>query len=103
MRDWIARLVEGVYWAIGLKQGSVMEGKERLLATRERRKERESGVPNLLEILNLNLPWVPVLIDHSRLLVDGRRAFQNAVPAAQGLSLAVREWRKRLGACSPHS
>jgi hypothetical protein len=49
-------------------------------------------VPNLLETLNLNLPWVPVLIDYSRLLVDGRRAFQNAVPAAQGLSLAVREW-----------
>lgn len=40
-RDWIARLVEGEYWAIGLKQGSVMEGKERLLATRKLAKRKE--------------------------------------------------------------
>ena len=52
------------------KQGRVMEGKERLQAGKhatllERKEERkeESGVPNLLETFNLNLPWRPVLID----------------------------------------
>lgn len=95
-RDWIARLVEGVYIGRLASSKGVYRRKEKTTGdtqtSREKGgKKRESGVPNLLETFNLNLPWHPILIDHSRLLVDGRRAFQMVVPAAQGLSLAVRE------------
>jgi hypothetical protein len=50
-------------------------------------KKRESGVPNLLETFQSK----PTVASDPYPLVDGRRAFQMAVPAAQGLSLAVRE------------
>lgn len=96
MRDWIARLVEGVYIGRVASSKGVYGRKEKTTGDTQTSKriggkKRESGVPNLLETFNLNLPWHPILIDHSRLLVDGRKAFQMVVPAAQGLSLAVRK------------
>ncbi|KAG9533746.1 hypothetical protein KCU93_g404, partial [Aureobasidium melanogenum] len=54
-----------------------------------------------LYTFNLNLPRRPVPIDHWPSLVDGRRAFQKAVPAAQGSCLAVREWSKSRGHLYP--